>query len=143
MRRALIALAVVGAFLLSGCSVGQSYINKAEEKLSADNVEKIFDLIITDYNALIQTADTACLVQNQKETDSNSPVMVENVATAYISTYRNLFTEYNAAQADLFKAELLGPPGYPKEIPNWEEARGATPDFCQVSSYLADLKDES
>lgn len=127
------------ALFLSGCSVAQSYVDKVEEKLSADSVEKLWDGLYKDWNALNTTAANACLAQDAVDNGESGPVLVENGAMAYIATYRNVVQHYNASQQNLFEGKALGPPDLPKAIPVWPETVGADPDFCTVTTKLADL----
>lgn len=140
-----IAAAIVGVaaalvvISLVGCSVAGSYVNKGVEKLSADNVEAQFDTVIRHWEGMTTAANNACQVTAGERSD-DSPVLVESPAMAYAATYRNLRQKYNAAQADIFKAKLLGPPGYPKEVPDFPETNGASPDFCTVAAELDALR---
>jgi hypothetical protein len=122
--------------ILTGCSVAQSYIDKGQEVISADNVEDQYTRVIKGWNGLITSSDNAC--NAQKTNDPNSPTFVEDPALAYKATYRNIWVDYNARQANIFKAGFVGPPGYPKKIPNW--VQGPKPDFCAISTNLLELK---
>lgn len=130
---------VAGVVLMTGCSIAGSYVDKATEKLSADNVETQFDVVIRSWEGLTTAANNACQV-SAGATDDDSPLLVESPVLAYAATYRNLRQKFNATQADIFKAKLVGPPGYPKEIPDYPETNGKTPDFCSVAAQLADLR---
>jgi hypothetical protein len=95
--------------------------------------------VITKWNALSKSAENACLAQDESESDSNSPVLVEDPSFAYKATYRSIKAEYNSTMNDIFKAGFIGPSGYPRQIPSdWTD--GPKDDFCSVSSQLIDLK---
>ncbi|RLP73657.1 hypothetical protein D9V32_14090 [Mycetocola tolaasinivorans] len=130
-----IAVLVVLALLAFGGRWGQ----KALDTVGPDNVSKQYAVIIENWQSLSVTADNACLAQSAAS-GAGSPTLVESPALAYAATYRNVAARYNAAFADVFKAGLVGPPGYPREIPSYPEAVGASPDFCAVSSNLAMLR---
>ncbi len=140
---ALVGVAVLAATTLSGCGLFNSWVDKGVEIVGPENVQEQFDTIITDWEALTVTADNACIVGSGKAQDDDSPTLVESPVLAYAATYRNVRAEYNAAWDDIFKAGVVGPPGYPREIPNYPEAIGAEPDFCAVSAQLAALKEAS
>ena len=135
-----LAVFIVLAIIFSVIGYANNWGRKAAEVLGPDNVQAQFAVVIENWEALTVTSDNACLVGSGKAGDSNSPLLVESPVLAYAATYRNVRAEYNAAFADIFKAGVVGPPGYPREIPNYEEAIGATPDFCTVSASLAELK---
>jgi len=122
---------------LTGCSTAAGYVKAAEDTISAENLREQYGYITKNWEALIQTADTACAAQGSS-TDESGPVLVEGAGLAYASTYRTAVSKYNARQDDVFEAGFVGPPGYPKEIPNY--VSGADPDFCGISSQLFDLK---
>lgn len=135
-----VLLLALVSVLLTGCSVGASYVDKAVEKLSADNVEAEYDHVITKWNSLSVAADNACLASAPAAGATGAPVLVESPVMAYAATYRNSVADYNSRQADIFKAGFVGPLGYPDQVPNYPEAAGATPDFCSISTALATLK---
>lgn len=112
---------------------------KALDTVSAQHVSEQYGEVIRNWNGLTTAADNACSAA-QAETDSDSPTFVEAPGQAYIATYRNLRTEYNSAWQNIFDAKLVGPAGYPHEVPNYPEATGVTPDFCSVSTKLAALQ---
>jgi hypothetical protein len=131
----LIVLFLLGLLLSFIFGWGQ----KAADTVGPENVNKQYDLVIQNWNALTTAADNACAV-TEKEGGVNSPTFVESPAQAYIATYRNIRTEYNSAQENIFDAKLVGPSGYPEFVPNFPEATGAAPDFCSVSTQLANLQ---
>lgn len=140
MKKLTISAAVIGMLALTGCSVATSYVDKGVEKLSADNVEAQFADVIRNWEGLTTAANNACQA-GVGSTSEDGPVMVESAGMAYAATYRNIRQKYNAIQADIFKANLVGPPGYPKEIPNFPETNGGEPDFCAVAEQLYEMKE--
>jgi hypothetical protein len=134
---------VVSATALAGCSVASGYVKEGERVISAQNLRTQYKYITRDWNSLITTADTACAAQAEGEKDDADPTLVEGPALAYASTYRTVWAKYNARMADVFEAGFVGPPGYPKHIPNFDEVTGPNPDFCAVSTHLLELKAEA
>lgn len=136
---------VAGAMLvltsLSGCSVAGGYVNKGEKVLGADNMEDQYKRVITDYNSLQTSADNACAAQGEQNKDDSDPTLVEGPALAYAATYRKIWVDYNTRMNNIFEAGFVGPPGYPRRIPNW--VSGNDTDFCQVSENLVTLKIEN
>lgn len=137
---------VIGVFVgLAALFTVLSFVNgwgqKAADTFGADHVSEQYSAIIRNWNGLTSAADNACSAA-QAELDSNSPTFVEAPGQAYIATYRNIRTEYNSAWQNIFDAKLVGPPGYPHEVPNYPEATGSHPDFCSVSQQLAILQEQ-
>lgn len=135
----ILAIIVVIGLIFTVLGFAFGWLGKAAEVAGPENVSKQYDLVITDWNALTTAADNACSAQKGAKGESD-PTFVENPAQAYIATYRNLRTEYNATQANIFKAKAVGPRGYPSFVPNFPESTGANPDFCQVSTQLATME---
>lgn len=50
-------------------------------------------------------------------------MLVESPAFAYGATYRGIVVDYNRRQKNIFEAGLVGPSGYPKEVPNMADRR--------------------
>lgn len=139
MRKRLLA-AVAGTMLaataLTGCSVAQSYVDKAQEKLSADNVEQVYDKVIGSWNALYAAAQNACEVASAgTDNGEGDPTLIESPALAYNATYRTQVAKYNATMHDLFKAGFIAPPGYPRTIPVAQSK-----DYCGTVDKLDELK---
>lgn len=129
---------VVGAIFGITNWVG-SWGNKAADVVGPQNVEKQYNVIIDNWESLTKAADNACAAQ--ASAGSTDTLLVESPAFAYASTYRTVRAKYNQAFANVFDAGLVGPPGYPREIPNWTS--GENPNFCTVSTQLAELKETS
>lgn len=139
------ALILLGLLLVTGIVVtivgfANNWGQKAVKVVSPANVEKQYGVIIDNWEALTASADNACLAQSG-ETSEDGPLLIESPEMAYAATYRSVRADYNAAWANVFDAGLVGPPGYPKSIPNWTS--GADPDFCTISTNLVLLQDES
>jgi hypothetical protein len=135
---ALLAAIFVVVVLVSGCSTAAGYVQKGQDIISADNLEEQHDRVIREWRSLTTAADNACAAQAEQDRDPDAPVLVEGPALAYAATYRTVWAEYNARTENIFEAGFVGPLGYPKDIPNF--VTGPTPDFCQVSVKLAELK---
>lgn len=125
-----IAVGLLGA----ACDIIGGYGNEAKRVVGVDNVKEQTDAIITDWESLIATADNACEAQTQASNPDN-PTLVEDPAFAYKATYRKIVVEYNQRQKNLFKAKVVGPPGYPKSVPDLDTV-GPQADWCQVSADL-------
>lgn len=108
-----------------------AWANKAAEIVAPPNVEKQFTRVIDNWEALYASAENACIAQ--KNTDEDSPTFVETPEAAYAATFRRIVIDYNRRQANLFEAGIVGPPGYPKEIPR---SLGANDDWCNVPTQL-------
>lgn len=142
MKRVIAALVGVAlAASLTGCSVAGGYVEKGKKVVGADNMEDQYNRVITDYNSLQTSADNACAAQGDEKKDDSDPVLVEGPALAYAATYRKIWVDYNTRMNNIFEAGLVGPPGYPRRIPNF--TAGTKTDFCSVSDKLVELKLEN
>ncbi|QNE48597.1 hypothetical protein F1C58_16180 (plasmid) [Glaciihabitans sp. INWT7] len=135
-----LGLGVVAAIIFGVLGFAGAWTSKSASIVSPANVEKQYGVVIKNWEALTAAADTACQVAAPQPASSDQPLIVESPSLAYASVYRNIWVKYNAAQANVFDAGLVGPPGYPKEIPRYKEASGPSPDFCAISDKLAALK---
>lgn len=106
--------------------------NEAKRVVSPENVTQQYDAVITDWQGLQVAADNACNAQDAAKQDGD-PVLVEDPAQAYKATYLKIQADYNQRQQNIFKANKVGPSGYPKTAPV-VPARGA--DWCAVSDNL-------
>lgn len=129
-----VAAVLLAVGVLAGCSVASGYVQKGAEVISADNLEEQHDRVIRDWRALTTAADNACAAQSADPDGT----LVESPSLAYAATYREVWASYNARTENIFEAGFVGPPGYPKDIPNY--VTGPDPDFCDVSAELAELK---
>jgi hypothetical protein len=134
-----VGVAVVVGVTLTVVGFAGGWGSKAVAIVSPANVEKQYSVVIESWNALSKAADNACMAQGATSTE-NSPTMVESPTLAYASTYRNIQARYNSATANVFKAGLVGPAGYPDNVPTFPELTGPNPDFCAVSVKLMDLR---
>ncbi|BDZ52604.1 hypothetical protein GCM10025867_48450 (plasmid) [Frondihabitans sucicola] len=134
-----IALFVVLYLVFGVIGRGLGWFDAKADVISAPNVKAQTETITKDWAGLVQSADNACSAVNAATT-SNSPTMIEDPAQAYAATYRSIVADYNATMANDFKAKDVAPTGYPTSIPNFDETHGAKPDWCAVSTKLADLK---
>ena len=126
----LLALSIIGGIL----NFVGVWGNEAKKVVSPANVTAQFDAVITDWQDLQAAADNACgAVTAAKQ--SGDPTFVEDPAAAYAATYRRIVVDYNQRQQNIFKANKVGPPGYPKVVP----PVGAKPDWCSVSQSLAEI----
>jgi hypothetical protein len=145
MRRTRVVTAVASAMLvitaLSGCSVAGGYVEKGKKVIGADNMEDQYHRVITDYNSLQTSADNACAAQGGSEKSDDDPTLVEGPGLAYAATYRKIWVDYNSRMNNIFEAGYVGPPGYPRRIPNF--TAGSKTDFCSVSDKLVQLKIEN
>jgi hypothetical protein len=133
------AAAALIATALSGCVVAGSYVKKAEDKLSADNVEQVYDKVISSWNDLYVAAQNACEVSSAgADHEDGDPTLIESPALAYNATYRKQVSTYNATMHDVFKAGFVGPHGYPRTVP---VVTGN--DYCGIVDKLDALKAEA
>lgn len=137
------AFAALGAAALvaslAGCSLAQAWGDKVVEKISPEHVEAMYDKVTRAWTGLTASADNACLMQNS-DGEGLDTTFVESPAAAYIAKYRSQVAEYNAAMVNIFEAGVVAPVGYPRSVPNFEETTGENPDYCGVSTRLAELK---
>lgn len=134
----IVALAIVVFIVLgivnAACDLAGDYGNEAKRVVGVENVKDQTNAVITSWESLIATADNACEAQTQASNPDN-PTLVEDPAFAYKATYRKIVVEYNQRQKNLFKAKVVGPPGYPKNVPDLDTV-GPDADWCQVSADL-------
>lgn len=132
----LTALATAGAFLLSGCSVVSSWWGEGKKVVSAPHVTEQYEVVIGHYNSMIAAANNACNAITSTGNDRSS-TLVEDPAMAYKATFRAIQTEYVNALDNVFKAGLVGPPGYPSP----DEVKAInTKDFCLVGEDLIHMR---
>jgi len=129
------AIIVVGLIFLA-LQLGVAWAKEGARVVGPENVTAQYDAVISDWQELISTADNACTVQDQAEKAEGDPTLVENTTTAYQATYRRVRTDYNSRMQNIFKAKKVGPPGYPKVVPDIPETRGPDADWCVVSEKL-------
>lgn len=127
----LIVIAIGGTIL----SLAKPWANEAKHVVSPENVTTQYNVLISDWQGLVTTADNACNAQSAT-TDSNSPTLVENPAFAYRATFFKIRSDYNTHFHDIFEGGLVGPRGYPHTVPDFPETHQAKGDWCNVSSEL-------
>lgn len=138
-----VLLTVLGIFagvvILGLIGFGMKWIGTAVEVVSPDNVITQHEQVIQGYEAMIASAGNICVVQEsaEKEEDSRSPLLVESPTLAYEATFRNIVSEYNQAQDNLFKAKIVAPAGYPKSV---AVKSLDTTDWCTVADQLYEMK---
>lgn len=138
MRWAISAVCVIVVLfiLIQGFGLAGRWGKTAVRTVGPENVTAQYDAVISDWQELITTADNACTVQDQAERAEGDPTLVENTTTAYQATYRRVRTDYNSRMQNIFKAKKVGPPGYPRVVPDIPETRGPDADWCVVSEKL-------
>lgn len=130
-----VAVVIVLGIIFSIVGFASNWWQKGVEIVSPPNVEKQYTRIIDNWEGLYASAENACLAI--KESDEDSPTFVESPEAAYAATFRRIVIDYNRRMANLFEAGIVGPPGYPDEIPR---SLGANDDWCEVPLALDDLK---
>lgn len=135
---------IAGIFLLFflliavlGWSLG--WFSKGVSIVGPQNVERQYEQVISDYEALVAAAGNACTVQTAGESEKNgkSPTLVEDPTLAYQATYRSIEARYNSTVDNLFKAGIVKPAGYPSS----EEIRAIdTSDWCEVEQQLFQIR---
>lgn len=127
---------ILGTALLVGIvftvvGFANSWWQKGVEIISPVNVEKQFTRVIDNWESLYAAAENACLAKSSMS--ENSPTFVESPEQAYAATFRKIVVDYNRRQANLFEAGVVGPPGYPSEIPR---SLGSDGEWCAVPAAL-------
>lgn len=107
-------LLIVVAFSVLGW-VG-SWGGEAKRVASPDNVRAQYAVVIGDWQAMEAAAGNACQAKTSNG-GSDDPTLVESPDFAYAAQFRKIAADYNAHQADIFKARLVGPKGYPRTAP--------------------------
>lgn len=113
--------------------------NEAKRIVSPTNVTAQYDAVITDWQSLIVSADNVCTAQTAAKADGD-PTLVEDPAQAYEATYRRIVVDYNSRMTNIFEAEKVGPPGYPRTIPAFTETTNPKGNWCVVSTKLSALR---
>lgn len=131
---ALVFLAVLIGFW--GFGFAMKWWGAATEVVSPANVQEQHRMVLRDWEGLYASAENACIVQT--EADENSPTFVEKPETAYAANFRRIVADYNGRMANIFEAQIAGPPGYPEEIPR---SLGSDGDWCSVPIALDALRD--
>jgi hypothetical protein len=98
--------------------------------MSAERSATQYALIVKNWNGLYVEAEGAC--SSFKEGD-----MV--TTEIHVVIYRRIVVEYNNRMIVIYEAGLVGPAGYPKEIP---KEIGMTGDWCSVPVALDALRGE-
>lgn len=124
------------AIVFSVVGFASNWWKKGVDVVSPKNVEKQYVRVIDNWEALYASAENACIAISSS--NENSPTFVESPEAAYAATFRRIVVDYNRRQANLFEAGLVGPPGYPKEVPR---SLGADGDWCSVPVQLDSLQD--
>lgn len=126
---------IVGGILLTLFGLGGAWVKEGSRVVGPKNVTAQYDAVISDWQELITTADNACSVQT-KAKEASDPTVVEDPTVAYQAAYRRVRTDYNSRMQNIFKAKKVGPPGYPRVVPDIPETRGPNADWCAVSEQL-------
>lgn len=105
--------------------------------VSPTNVKAQHTAIIEDWETAITSSRNACSVGKPSK-EEGDPVLVEDPALAYAATYRRIVVDYNRRQKNLFESKLVGPPGYPREIPRLDN--GPETDWCEVAAQIESLR---
>jgi hypothetical protein len=121
----------IGGFV----NFGAEAVHETQRVLSVKNIREQRTAIIEDWQQLLVATGNACEAVNAKP-DENAPTLVENPAMAYAATARRARTDYNRRQHNLFEAEKVGPPGYPRTVPDDELMDGPHPAWCAISEKL-------
>lgn len=137
-----IVAAVVGVIVAIGVvttvvGFGLGWFGKAASVVGPQNVSQQYNCVITEWESLQTAANNACSAQHSTA-GNNSPVMVEDPAFAYAATFRKIVVAYNARQKDIFQAKLVGPAGYPSEVPKGLD-KGPDTNWCDVAAALVKI----
>lgn len=131
----LLGIAVVVSLL--GLAFG--WIGSGAKIVSAENVRKQHEFVISQFNAMDASAKKACSVQKSYKAspDAMAPTLVENPVVAYEATFFSAVASYNSAVDNIFKAGIVAPSGYPDSV---DVNLIDTEDWCTVSSQLLDTR---
>lgn len=129
------ALALAGA-TMTGCGVIGSWVGEGTKVVSAPHVTEQHEKVITHYNGMIAAANNACNAITTAGND-RSATLVEDPAMAYKATYRSIEADYVSTIDNIFKAGLVGPPGYPSSA---QIKAIDSSDFCTVGEDLIHLR---
>ncbi|KXO92929.1 Uncharacterised protein (plasmid) [Tsukamurella tyrosinosolvens] len=111
-----IGVFVAAALLFGVISWSAGWFGKAGEVTGADNVEKQHTQVIETFNSVQAAANNACAAGKASK-EAGDPVMLERPEVAYGATVRSQVADYNRRQANIFESKLVGPAGYPRELP--------------------------
>jgi hypothetical protein len=134
-----VAVVVVVAVVFGVLGFIGAWGGEAKRIASPANVRQQHTLVIQDWEAAQRAADNACGAQDAAPRGPDAPTLVEDPAQAYAATYRNIVTDYNRRQRNLFEAKLVRPAGYPGAIPASLQPVGPKADWCAVSAGLREL----
>lgn len=138
---AVIVVACIAISIVSGViNFGSSYVQAGKQIISVQNVKAQRTALIGDWQALLNATGNACDAINSKQ-NSNSPTLVEDPAFAYAATVRNIRADYNRRQHNLFEAEVVGPPGYPRTVPDQALMDSPHPPWCKINQDLVSVHD--
>lgn len=131
-----IGLLIALLVLFGAISWTAGWFSKAGEVTGANNVEKQHTQIIETFNSVQAAANNACAAGKATK-EAGDPVMIERPDVAYGATVRSQVVDYNRRQANIFEAKLVGPSGYPRELPT----PAANEDWCGYAAKVAELKE--
>jgi len=121
----------IGGFI----SIGGEAIKETQRVLSIKNIREQRTAIIQDWQDLLVATGNACGASRKPPTEQ-SPTFVEGPEFAYAATARKARVDYNRRQNNLFEAKKVGPPGYPRTIPDGALMDSANPNWCNISADL-------
>jgi hypothetical protein len=113
------------------------WFSEGKRIVSPTNVKAQHTAIIENWETAITSSRNACSVGNPDK-EEGDPTLVEDPALAYAATYRRVVVDYNRRQKNLFESRLVGPSGYPREIPRLDN--GPETDWCEVAAQLESLR---
>lgn len=129
------------AFLLLG--IGARAINlfglwadEAARIVSPTNVKEQFTEVKQDWQILKEAADKVCQAQGSTEAGRNAPTFVEDPFVAMKNAYYTARSDYNRRMNNLFEGEKVGPPGYPRYVPEIKATITPKGNWCEVSREL-------
>jgi uncharacterized membrane protein YbhN (UPF0104 family) len=127
---ALVGLAVVIVIVSFACS----WINTGAEIVGPTNVKAQHRAIIGDYEGMVSAAENACDAESAAKRSQDDPTFVEDPGQAYAGSFRRLREDYQRRQKNLFEAKIVGPSGYPTNVP----LRGGQ-SWCKYANTLTNL----
>ena len=130
-----IIAALVGlAILISVISFACSWANEGARIVGPTNVKAQHAAIIGDWEGMISAAQNACNAESAAKRSQDDPTFVEDPAAAYAASFYRIREDYQRRQKNLFEAKIVGPSGYPTNIP-----LQGNQDWCDYAQTLIDL----
>lgn len=134
-----LAVVLLG-LLIGGVGWLAGWWGAAKDVTGPANVANQYYQVRQDWQGMITASQNACGAQ-QAVKSAGDPVLVEDPTLAYASTYRNIRTDFNRRQNDIFEAGKVGPGGYPKTVKIFPEELKTPIEWCSIATKLEAIHD--